>query len=375
MNDAGIAQLLNAGEPEAKGNAASLLKQLNDQTSSLLTALSALQSIAQQVESSATERLASVTENVQTALVAAGRGAGELNQFDAFARAAQHFDSFKAVLDEKNRQRDEVKNAFNEDIQRRDSLVETHRATVRAICEEVAQRFDGRVLVAVEAEGRNNALENWLLGLRNPGITRWWNSGGSRVTTPAKLRKVAKYFVDRNEDEALTQCRDLGMSAAVSSSFFEQLAPWSRQLEIWALRSPDKYRIRWVENSQEKDIDDLSGGRKVAVLLSLILESDDNTPLFIDQPEDQLDNRFLNETIIPALHRLKGKRQVVFATHSANLVVNGDADQVIVLEADANQGRVDTAGAIEMPPVKEAILRTLDGGEDAFGLRRKKYGY
>jgi hypothetical protein len=97
--------------------------------------------------------------------------------------------------------------------------------------------------------------------------------------------------------------------------------------------------------------------------------------LFIDQPEDELDNRFLNDTIIPALHRLKGKRQVVFATHNANLVVNGDADLVVALEADAEHGRVYASGAIEEQQVRDAIVRTLDGGAEAFRLRRKKYGY
>ncbi len=175
--------------------------------------------------------------------------------------------------------------------------------------------------------------------------------------------------------EAQIQIKALGMSDAVATSFFEQIAAWARQLEVWALRSPDRYRIRWVENGEPKDLKDLSGGRRVAVLLSLILESDDPTPLFVDQPEDELDNRFLNETIIPALHRLKGKRQVVFATHNANLVVNGDADQVIALEADAEHGRVDATGAIEDDAIRSAIIRTLDGGAEAFRLRRKKYGY
>ena len=105
------------------------------------------------------------------------------------------------------------------------------------------------------------------------------------------------------------------------------------------------------------------------MLLALLLESDDPTPLVVDQPEDELDNRFLNETIIPALHRLKGKRQVIFATHNANIVVNGDADRVIALEADAQYGKVYAEGAIEDPEVREAILKTLDGGKEAFRLR------
>jgi hypothetical protein len=67
--------------------------------------------------------------------------------------------------------------------------------------------------------------------------------------------------------------------------------------------------------------------------------------------------------------------QVVFATHNANLVVNGDADQVIALEADAQQGRVYASGAIEEHDVRSAIIRTLDRGDDAFSLRRAKYGF
>jgi ABC-type transport system involved in cytochrome bd biosynthesis fused ATPase/permease subunit len=218
-------------------------------------------------------------------------------------------------------------------------------------------------------------LESWVLGLRNQGVTRWWNSGGARSATPTKLRDVIGVLSKPDLAEAQTRAKALGMSDAVATSFLEHITPWARQLDVFALRCPDRYRIRWVEGGEPKDLDALSGGRRVAVLLSLILESEDRTPLFVDQPEDELDNRFLNETIIPALHRLKGKRQVVFATHNANLVVNGDADQVIALEADAAHGRVDAAGAIEDGAVRSAIVRTLDGGADAFRLRRKKYGY
>lgn len=79
--------------------------------------------------------------------------------------------------------------------------------------------------------------------------------------------------------------------------------------------------------------------------------------------------------MLPALKRLKGRRQVIVATHNANIVVNGDADLVIQLEATAHQGRVACAGAIEEPTVREAIVRTVDGGDEAFRLRRLKYGF
>ncbi len=65
----------------------------------------------------------------------------------------------------------------------------------------------------------------------------------------------------------------------------------------------------------------------------------------------------------------------LLATHNANIVVNGDADMVILLEADADHGTVACAGAIEMPEVRDAIVRTVDGGRAAFPLRRTKYGF
>ncbi|EIC22773.1 TrlF family AAA-like ATPase [Thiorhodovibrio frisius] len=375
FNSPEIRASLSPPEPADTADAASLLNKAKAQAEAVFTALKSIGEMANATEAAANTRLAQMTAQVQAALVATGRSASDLNQFEAYAKTAQHHDSFLAALQGKTLEFEKAFKGFQADLVERDALIKTHRTEVEQICREVETRFAGRVVVAVDPEGRRGPLESWMLGLRNPGISRWWNSGGSQSATPTKLRAVIGAFTKQDLEQAQTQAKALGMSDAVATSFLEQIAPWARQLEVWALRSPDRYRIRWVEDGTPKDLDDLSGGRRVAVLLSLILESDDPTPLFVDQPEDELDNRFLNETIIPALHRLKGKRQVVFATHNANLVVNGDADQVIALEADAQHGRVYAAGAIENDAVRTAIVRTLDGGDDAFGLRRKKYGF
>jgi hypothetical protein len=95
----------------------------------------------------------------------------------------------------------------------------------------------------------------------------------------------------------------------------------------------------------------------------------------IDQPEDEIDKAYLFDTLIPSLRRLKGKRQVIFATHDPNIVVNADADLVLYLEADSRSGSVKYAGAIEDDNIKKAIITILDGGEDAFKLRKLKYGF
>ena len=165
------------------------------------------------------------------------------------------------------------------------------------------------------------------------------------------------------------------MSRAVQATFREAMNQ-SRQRELAAIRCPDRYLLELkLDDGSHRTLDDLSGGQKVSVLLSLLLETKDSRPLVIDQPEDELDNRFLFETVLPALKSLKGRRQIIVATHNANIVVNGDADQVIQLEATADRGGVAQTGAIEDPAVRDAIVRTVDGGDEAFRLRRLKYGF
>jgi predicted ATPase len=129
-----------------------------------------------------------------------------------------------------------------------------------------------------------------------------------------------------------------------------------------------------------KSMDDLSTGQKAtAILLILLLESD--TPLVIDQPEDDLDNRFITEIVIPTLRREKRRRQFLFATHNANLPVLGDAELIVALEAsgEATGGAAkilgDHAGSIDLPGVKLQVELILEGGKQAFETRRAKYGF
>ena len=167
------------------------------------------------------------------------------------------------------------------------------------------------------------------------------------------------------------------MTPQVSASFVSAINP-SHCFQLAAIRSDDRYdiQLRITENPPTyKEMATLSGGAQVSILLSLILEADDTTPLVIDQPEDEIDKEFLFETVLPALRRLKGQRQVILATHDANIVVNGDADQVIHLKAEADSSRIAVQGVIEVSAVRDAIVTTLDGGPNAFALRRAKYGF
>jgi len=126
-------------------------------------------------------------------------------------------------------------------------------------------------------------------------------------------------------------------------------------------------------------LDDLSTGQKAtAVLLLLLLDSD--APLVVDQPEDDLDNRFITESVVPRMKEEKRRRQFIFATHNANIPVLGDAELIVGMDSNADSD--DAAklfpkcmGAIDAADVRELVEEVLEGGRPAFELRRKKYGF
>lgn len=119
-------------------------------------------------------------------------------------------------------------------------------------------------------------------------------------------------------------------------------------------------------------MDKLSIGQKGTVLLKIFL-AEGEYPLIIDQPEENLDNKFVYEALVDAFREAKKKRQIIIATHNANLVVNTDAEQVIVAEFQNNK-ILYRWGSIENMTIRKDITTLLEGGEEAFRKREKKYG-
>ena len=306
-----------------------------------------------------------VREAVDRGLAARGLDGARIKEFQALNRQASLLASYEANLDQMRGKRDDAERAFQRLLADRQALVDRQRNAFDRVIETVRTALGGRVSARRLDDGDHRPLERFLREWKRKG-TRWWNElEPERRPAPAEL-------LDKMDTGRLAEA---GMSDAVQAAFRECLSV-SRRRELAAVRCRDRYLIELgMDDGSYRRLDDLSGGQRVSVLLSLLLETNDDRPLVIDQPEDELDNRFLFETVLPALKRLKGRRQIVVATHNPNIVVNGDADQVIQLEATANRGRVARAGAIEEPAVRDAIVRTVDGGDEAFRLRRLKYGF
>ena len=126
---------------------------------------------------------------------------------------------------------------------------------------------------------------------------------------------------------------------------------------------------------QGKDLNKISVGQKGTVYLKMMLATEAfSKPIIFDQPEDDLDNEFIMNDLIDLFKNLKKYRQVIIVTHNANLVVNADAEQIIIAKND--KGRLQySSGSLENQEINDSICKILEGGRLAFEKRRDKYKY
>lgn len=120
-----------------------------------------------------------------------------------------------------------------------------------------------------------------------------------------------------------------------------------------------------------------SPGQQATALLQVLL-AQPGPPLLIDQPEDDLDSQVVLQ-VAEHIWTAKTRRQLVFASHNANLVVNGDAELVICCDyrkaGEQSGGQIKLEGAIDVPAVRKEITAVMEGGEKAFRMRQQKYGF
>ena len=125
-----------------------------------------------------------------------------------------------------------------------------------------------------------------------------------------------------------------------------------------------------------KPLAELSPGERGALLLVFYLLVDQNDcPLVIDQPEENLDNQTVYNLLVPCIKEAKQRRQIVVITHNPNLAVVCDAEQVIACSIDKQDGnRLSyVSGAIENPDINKLIVDILEGTRPAFDNRGAKY--
>lgn len=154
----------------------------------------------------------------------------------------------------------------------------------------------------------------------------------------------------------------------------------------------------WDITYKNDKLGEMSTGKASFVILMLIIGlSKSKAPILIDQPEDNLDNRSITTDLVNYLRSKKLERQIIIVTHNANIVVNADAENVIVANQKGQSDEQSTSafkfdyinGAIENSfdkniaetdllksmGIRQHIADIVEGGKDAFMMREKKYRF
>jgi DNA repair ATPase RecN len=140
----------------------------------------------------------------------------------------------------------------------------------------------------------------------------------------------------------------------------------------------DGLQVEYSRKGNGKDFQSIgqaSAGQRAAAMLAFLLAHGDE-PLILDQPEDDLDNHLIYELVVQQIRANKQRRQLIIVTHNPNIVVNGDAEMIHVLDFN-HQCFVSQAGSLQDKSMREEICKVMEGGEDAFQrryLRLRKIG-
>jgi ABC-type lipoprotein export system ATPase subunit len=102
--------------------------------------------------------------------------------------------------------------------------------------------------------------------------------------------------------------------------------------------------------------------------LSLMLLLDDS-PIIIDQPEEDLDTKRITDLVVTNMRQFKKKQQVIVVTHNPNIPVNGGAENIIQMNFAGGQIQKHISGALQKTEVREAVCEVMEGGKEALDKR------
>lgn len=187
-----------------------------------------------------------------------------------------------------------------------------------------------------------------------------------RESTLAFLEKVSAYLHRENGDPD-------GEEFVVANQVRERVDPEDLYQYLYSM---DYLRPQYTLAMSEKSLSSLSPGERGALLLIFyLLVDEDNVPVVLDQPDENLDNETVFDLLVPCIREAKRHRQVIVVTHNPNIAVVCDADQVVHASIDKSDGFEVSyeTGAIESPVMNKHLLDVLEGTRPAFDDRDDKY--
>ncbi|MCP1557498.1 UNVERIFIED_ORG: ABC-type lipoprotein export system ATPase subunit [Methylorubrum zatmanii] len=287
---------------------------------------------------------------------------------------------------------------------RLDGLIEGRRTLLARASEEVAVKSGGTLLARVSRDRKpiecvqslcawmegsmirqsDRSCSDWVADTCREGGRGWANL--CDMVLAAYRAKIMAGSPQEPGPDAIATLNGLvfggsGITDNQAGRLYARLTDQTVEVMLSAVPR-DSIALTYVSGWQRIAFPRASPGQQASALLELLLRQEAGT-LIVDQPEDDLDNRVIMR-IVEGIRASKSARQIIFATHNANLVVNGDADKVVTMASTVAEDRepegtvrvrVAIDGAIETPDVRREVTRIMEGGLEAFDLHARKYGF
>jgi ABC-type dipeptide/oligopeptide/nickel transport system ATPase component len=234
------------------------------------------------------------------------------------------------------------------------------------LAERITAGIDGDIRVSVKQDGNPSEYRTKLDEL----LYR------SKVQETSKTAIVESLFpaqlVQIIRDKAVDTLVDKsGISGPTAEKVVSVLMASDQLPALETVELIDEPCIELRDVDQWKDSRDLSTGQKCTAILPILLMESEK-PLIIDQPEDNLDNRYVSDKVVKTIRAVKDRRQLIFVTHNPNIPVLGDAGRIFVMDSTGKAGRLAKSGTVD--ECKHQILELLEGGKKAFKIRSERYG-
>jgi len=193
----------------------------------------------------------------------------------------------------------------------------------------------------------------------------------SRIVLEGNVEQNIKKF-----REIIIKIRNNETVTEVSGRFINMIQRLSdAQIdEIEFLLPEDEIDVQYKQSGSTgfRPLSTASAGQKTTSILTFIL-SYGESPLILDQPEDDLDNKLVYELIVDRLKKAKEHRQIIVVTHNANIPVNGDSEYIVSMNSESNKLQTLHSGTVEQPHIKKEICDVMEGTEYAFQMRARRY--
>jgi DNA repair ATPase RecN len=284
---------------------------------------------------------------------------------DTLKAKAQRREGMVKTLSELSGQRGELLGELATNESKRleklhDAIRSANSATKGVVIVRPVAAPDRRQIKAVVEQGVKGARTQIMAAIDSEGFS------------PRAFVAAARVNAEELEEKFSVKGAQAASLMAAGEPLFRELEELSVgqavdvQLDIAAGSGPREYR----------SLEDLSKGQRATALLLLLLGAS-SAPLVIDQPEDDLDNRFVYDGIVQKLRELKGKRQIIASTHNANVPVLGDAELIVALEGDGQHGwpAEQGVGSLDDAKIRSLAENLLEGGPAAFNARQHLYGF